>query len=332
MEQIRFSSTDHAGSEAFGAYRDLCSADSQTTQIGAVFSAEVSGVRFPRMWIFDRAVEGVSHERDAHRVDMDGLDYLTLQLVLTGRMTSVADDRLCEVETGEIVIFDLSRPYKTSSRQLRVATVTIAREVVTGAIPALGHLHGLVLPVAGSEILGDFIRSLLRNRCTLDSLMAATVTASLAALLAVTRGASTGAAGAMHLLDAAKLNQILDYVEANLGRADLAAASIATRMGVSRSALYRLFEQLGGVSARIQQRRLQAVRRALARPDDLRSFKTIAQANGFVSAGHANRSFREAFGTTPGEFRQARREQASGSGTIETLGKAQFARWCTEMR
>lgn len=60
-----------------------------------------------------------------------------------------------------------------------------------------------------------------------------------------------------------------------------------------------MFEPLGGVPTRVRQRRLPAMRRALAQWSDTRSIRAVARASG----SHAKGSFQEAFGVTPGEFR-----------------------------
>lgn len=242
---------------------------------------------------------------------------------------SLTDNLARVVEAGEIVVFDLTRPQRTWTARARIVTVSIARDMVARALPPFATLHGLVLPAAGNGMLADFVRSLARNGAGLDEATAAVVTATVGALL----GASVGAGGgAVPLLEAAKLNQTLDFVEANLARPDLTADLIAARMGVSRSALYRMFEPLGGVSARIQQRRLLALRRALGSADDPRPLKAIAQACGFASVSHAGRSFREAFGESPGEFRQGVLDHPPATGTLEAPGKAEFARWFMEVR
>jgi AraC-like DNA-binding protein len=328
LESLRFSSSDYTGSTAFEAYHALYSQGTQVTPVGTSFSATVAGTRFRRMLLFDRVLSGVSHERSPRRVAADGFDHVMLQLVLEGRLMVETDEVARIAEAGETVVFDLTRSQRTWVDQARIATVSIAREVVAKSLPPFTDLHGLVLPAVGSEILTDFIRSLIRNGAAIEETMAEAVTATVGALL----GATLGGSGAAPLLEAAKLNQILDFIEGHLALADLTAETIAARMGVSRSALYRMFEPLGGVSACVQQRRLLALRRALARTDDQRPFRAIAAACGFASDSHANRSFREAFGQTPGEFRQGCREYAGQASVIESPGREEFARWFTEVR
>ncbi|KQT86989.1 hypothetical protein ASG60_13805 [Methylobacterium sp. Leaf469] len=120
-------------------------------------------------------------------------------------------------------------------------------------------------------------------------------------------------------------------IEANPARLDLTAELIALRTGVSRSVLYRMFEPLGGVATRVRHRRLHPMRRALSRGDDVRSIREVAWTTGFTSASHANRSFREAFGMTPGKFRLC--IVVAGAGPARDASpKASFKRWFVEVR
>lgn len=331
LETLRFDSHDFEESHAFEAYRDLYSGGSHVEPTGDAFSARMSGIRFPRLLLFDRFLQGVSHERSTRRVSADGFDHLTLQLVIEGRMMSLVDNVARVIEAGDIIVFDLTRPQRTWIPEGRVLTIAMAREVVRGMVSPFTNLHGLVLPASGNALLRDFLQSLGRNGATTGDRTAATATATVGALLGTTLGVSAGTVSGMPLFEAAKRNQILDFIEANLARPDLTAALIASRTGVSRSVLYRMFEPLGGVATRVQQRRLHAMRRALSRGDDVRSIREVARTSGFASASHANRSFREAFGMTPGEFRQS--IVVAGAGPARDASpEASFKRWFVEVR
>lgn len=327
---MRFSSGDYAADEAFDAYRGLWGFGTQITAVGEVFSVEFTGIRFPSMLLWDRALQGVSHERSPRRIAADGIDHVVLQHVLEGRMLIVTDDVTRVAEVGETAIFDLTRPQWTRVDRARVVTVSIARDALAKARPLFVDLHGLVLPAAGSELLTDFIRSLIRHRHTIDQATAQIATDTVGALLQARLG-QVGGDGAP-LVRTAKLHQILAFIEANLFREDLNPTTIAKRTGVSRTALYKLFEPFGGVSARIQQRRLRALRRALARADDALPFNAIAESYGFADPVHAHKCFRKAFGETPGDFRRASREKLRLAGAVVAPSSDEFARWFTEVR
>ncbi|WP_458436155.1 helix-turn-helix domain-containing protein [Methylorubrum extorquens] len=330
METLNFRSRDYADGLAFEAYRDLYSGGSEVTPLGTPFAASVRGIRFPQLLLFDRTLQGVSHERTRRRVGVDAFEHLMLQLVVEGRMMVQAGNVAQVVEAGNLVLFDLTQPQRTWTTSARIITVAVARTVVVGTLPVATNLHGTVLPRSGSELLQDFLLSLARNGGRTSAPLAAAATTTAGALLLATLGGEAAAREDAPLVGMARVNLILDFIDANLIQPDLTPETIAVRTGISRTALYRLLEPLGGVAAQVQKRRLRAMRLALARRSDGRSIGEIAAACGFVSASHASRSFRARFGLTPREFREANAQAAEAGGGVST--DAVLQRWFDEVR
>ncbi|MGU3421797.1 helix-turn-helix domain-containing protein [Methylobacterium sp. D54C] len=83
----------------------------------------------------------------------------------------------------------------------------------------------------------------------------------------------------------------------------LSPNAVAEAMGISRSSLYRLFVPVGGVMDYVQERRLLAMRDALADPVERRTITQLADDLGFASLPHLSKSFRARFGWTPRAWR-----------------------------
>jgi AraC-like DNA-binding protein len=92
-------------------------------------------------------------------------------------------------------------------------------------------------------------------------------------------------------------------IRSALASPDLSPEWLGDRLGVSRSALYRLYAPLGGVRRQIQEQRLLAVYEALSDPLEPRGLGQVAVDHGFSSAALFNRNFRKRFGRTPGAYR-----------------------------
>ena len=74
---------------------------------------------------------------------------------------------------------------------------------------------------------------------------------------------------------------------------------------MSRSNLYRLFEDTGGVARYIQRERLLEAHAVLTDPATKKSISAIAEDLRFADASSFSRTFRREFGHSPGEVRSA---------------------------
>lgn len=97
-------------------------------------------------------------------------------------------------------------------------------------------------------------------------------------------------------------------------------------LGISRSALYRLFEPHGGVSAFIQGRRLDRIHALLAAPKEHRKLSEIAYQHGFASDAHFSTAFRQRFGYSPREAREGAARQRNGT-LHEAAAAADYHDW-----
>ncbi|MER5767606.1 helix-turn-helix domain-containing protein [Streptomyces sp. NPDC001985] len=103
------------------------------------------------------------------------------------------------------------------------------------------------------------------------------------------------------------LERINAFIDQNLGDTALTPRAVAARHHISLRSLYLLFQQAQGesVAASIRRRRLERCRGDLARPElSGRPIHAVALRWGFSSAAGFSRAFREAYGSSPREFRR----------------------------
>jgi AraC-like DNA-binding protein len=95
---------------------------------------------------------------------------------------------------------------------------------------------------------------------------------------------------------------------------------IQAELGMSRSAVYRLFESSHGVARYIKSRRLTRIRSILLENRDPRTLATLAADFGFQSSAHFSREFHRQFGCSPSETRAGRSLQGVPPGSDGSLG------------
>lgn len=150
-------------------------------------------------------------------------------------------------------------------------------------------------------MLADFLRSLARHGDMIETEALPGLARAFIHVLASVE--DKGRAGnEAHRRDYARRDSVDRMIEDNLGDPTLSVATVSGETGMSRSALYRLFEDYGGVARLIRNRRLDAVRGAL----DNRAAVTLAElAQRFGPGDEAglNRMFSEAYQVSARAYR-----------------------------
>ena len=236
------------------------------------------------------------------RSDVDGLNLLINRAAVVGD----ADGRSIRAAPGAVQLRDLSRPAASRLELIDVTTLIAPRTAVPACL-FTRDAHGMVIP---PEAPGA--RLLTAHLTTLDQLAASLTgeevdAAIQAALLIAAR--VTGFDARLAPSDVAALQRSVRrvakaFIEERLTAGDAAVASdaVARAAGVSRTSLYRAFDEDGGVNRYIQDRRLHHARRALRqRRGAAPTIADIAYAYGFASPSHFSRQFRARFGYSPSE-------------------------------
>lgn len=269
-----------------------------------VCSARASGLRFVR-------------ERGL--VARMGVDHIVAHMRVSGQSRVAVSGREQDCAPGDICLFDLSRPLSAASTDYEAITVVLPRPLFGVRQSALDTLHGAVIRGATpfGRMLTDHLRSLSTHATGFSEPEAAAAAEATAALLGVAALGLTQEDGGVQPLERALLVAIRRFIEAELASTDLTAEAIGQRFGVSRSALYRLFVPLGGVSGYIRQRRLARAYRDLAAGDGrFARISDVAYRWRFESPAHFTQAFRAEFGCAPRDVRaQVAIEPGKSSGT-----------------
>jgi AraC-like DNA-binding protein len=301
------------------------------------FAASVSAYHLGALFVSQVDFEGVRFVRDRKKAAADGVDHYLVHLYATGGLVGTAEDRDRVLRPGDVQILDLSQPNQTHAERSGTIAVMVPRDTLRQTLPD-GDLHGLVLrgDRGAGALLADYMRSLMGRAAAITTADAPFVAHATTEMIAACfRTTAETMARARSAIEAATVERIQRYVEANLASPDLLPDLLCARFALSRTQLYRLFEPLGGVAGYIQEKRLA---RAYSELADLkqghRRIYDIAFDLGFTSEAHFSRIFRRTFGVSPSDVRGRRVAAANEPSVIKATAVADdgYEAWVRNLR
>ncbi|MFD0272299.1 helix-turn-helix domain-containing protein [Kitasatospora sp. NPDC127111] len=223
--------------------------------------------------------------------------------------------------TGELVLWDTSRPFEAGTRDERGTSRALVLHIPRAALPVhadkIDRLLARRIPArhGTGAILARFLTSLGDHaaECGPDELeQLGRIARDLAAVCLAEHADATREVDA-EARSRALLERIKTFIEHNLDDPGLAPGAIAARHHISVRSLHLLFQgEQESVGRLIRRRRLERCRADLARPELAHHpVHAIASRWGFSSAAVFSRAFREAYGLTPREHRRQTSEGAS---------------------
>ncbi|MBP2302766.1 helix-turn-helix domain-containing protein [Azospirillum picis] len=295
----RFSTSFLPENERFGAWREAMTTVYEIPTMGQEarrrFSGTATSAHLGPLIVGTMDVDALSYHRSPGKIRSDHMDHFIVRLDSAGVAGNPAD---------EILVKDMGQPINLPPMRLDGACIIIPRDIMTGMLPRADALHGTRPGGVMGRLLADHMRSLagaVQSATTGEApQVARAIRDMVAACLAPSHDALVQA---RPQIAATLMMQARRYIDANLTDPCLSADRLCLALGLSRSALYTLFEPHQGVARYILGRRLLRVRECLSDAADPRRIGEIAFSFGFGSEAHFSRAFRRAFGCTPSEAR-----------------------------
>lgn len=233
----------------------------------------------------------------------DDVDHLALQCYMRGDNSVINGNHEFTQKPGNVFAVNLAYEVYAESRDAQVLTLIIPRGVLAAELPRLLDVTGCIFEQdsASAQVFCDHMLSLRQN-------LGAATTVEIGAILQGTFGLLESLASHDDVTSSAAqqatLRTMCGFIDKALRDPDLGVESLCRHFRCSRATLYRLFKPLGGVREHIQRRRLMACFKAIVSQGHRRIFD-IALEYGFVSPSHFSNLFRDYFGMTPREAREA---------------------------
>jgi AraC-like DNA-binding protein len=174
----------------------------------------------------------------------------------------------------------------------------------------IGHLLdaacGSVLDSPLGHLLGNYMMALEGRLPAVAESDFPHVTKAVSAMVAAAVEPSAArVAIAQRQIDLGRKERVRQAVRRHLRTPTLAPKNLGRLIGMSRSNLYRLFEDIGGVARYIQRERLLEAHAILSDPSTTQSISAIAEDLCFADASSFTRAFKREFGYSPSEVRSA---------------------------
>ncbi|MFF2964664.1 AraC family transcriptional regulator [Streptomyces sp. NPDC057963] len=254
----------------------------------------------------------------------DGLPRIWhLVFATSGPLNVARDQRLVRLESGSVVLWEPSERFRLSAGAAGLPVRALVLHIPEAALPLPGEVlrdvSGRPAPTGSGPgaLLASFLYGLAAHAPSAQArhtewLGAAAVSLATAFLDSETVSPQgeplpahpRPALSATDLL----LRDIKAYIEHHLCDTDLSPTSIAAANHISLRYVHHLFQRDGRtVSAFLRERRLEHCRADLSDPaQSQRSVCEIARRWGFRDPAVFNRTFKSAFGVTPGAYRDQR--------------------------
>jgi AraC-like DNA-binding protein len=256
----------------------------------------------------------IVHGETEIRRTMSEVVFVNLQL--TGHCVASQGGRSCLVRPGSFACFDTTGEYTLeffedpAVQEWRVVSFRVPRP---NLLPLLADPEGFTgvthdaATSAAADLVASTMLSIWRTVEGLDAGAADAAEAAFTTMLAAGVGGSEQLRQtSRETLDATLRAVINRYVAANLRTADVSAAKVARRFGVSVRKLHRLYEGTNRSYAQtVMGLRVDGCTRDLLAAGNTRSLTETAVRWGFTDLPHLNRVFRAHHGRLPSELRAA---------------------------
>jgi len=288
-----------AWNAAFGTLNEIAPVDADL--LGPTRSANW---RLGGMVLSVNSVPDSRFQRGAVQARRDQLDHFVIRVLREGRSLLRHPGFTASIGPGEPVLFSMEESWTTCWQGAEWVSVTIPRDLHPHLARGLAALPRGPLRGAGATMLAEALLALPRQLETAteaDLPVLGEIARSMVAACLL-----SGAPVPTEVMERSRKEQVRRAVQAHIGSALLTPARLAGLVGISRSALYRMFENEGGVAQYIRDMRLAFAHEALRDPEQAhRGVAAIAEACGFPDPSVFTRSFRRAYGMAPRDVRVA---------------------------
>jgi AraC-like DNA-binding protein len=270
------------------------------------FSAEI------RLWrlgglAMSRTIAPSAHVlRASTNLKRDPVDHWVISYCARGaHLASTAGSSL-EVPARVPYLWSLGQEFLHERTHVDRFQFFMSRDTYREIAPLLDTACGSALDTPLGHLLGDYMMALERRLPAVTEAdfprLANAVGAMVAAAVAPSAERVTVAG---RQIDLGRKERVRQAVRRHLRTPTLRPSTLCRLVGMSRSNLYRLFDDSGGVARYIQSERLLEAHSVLADPATMKSISAVTEDLCFADTSSFSRAFKREFGHSPSEVRSA---------------------------
>lgn len=279
------------------------------------YFARITAHEFHRAKVLRCLCDPCSGMRTQSHIARDADDAFGILHVLEGKEVLKQGEHETLLNPGDTLLWDSTRPMHFSVlEKLHKLTIFIPQKQLSEILPQSHDFCGA--PIRAStplgRIIGNNIRMLGEHCHELDSSEFFPVLRSVLGLISAALVSGNEIKDRRHR---GLLQQIKDYVTANIDNPMMNAASIARANNISKRYLYRLFEtEETSITDLIRAQRLQICKEAiLLNATGQTTLTDIALSHGFNDIAHFSKLFKNQYGISPRVFRDEIRGRHAAS-------------------
>jgi AraC-like DNA-binding protein len=270
------------------------------------FPAEVHLWKLGGLALSRASAPPVRVARTKSNLKRDPIDHWVISYCVRGaHFTSTAETAL-EIPAKVPFLCSLGQELLHERTHIDRVSFLMTRDAFRDIVPLLDAACGSVLDTPLGHLLGDYMIALERYLPAVTEADFPRLTNAVGAMVAAAVAPSTERmAVAKRQVDFGRKERVRQAVRRHLRTPTLGPKNLSRLVGMSRSNLYRLFEDIGGVARYIQRERLLEAHAILSDPATTQSISAIAEDLCFADASSFSRTFKREFGHNPSDVRSA---------------------------
>ena len=246
------------------------------------------------------------------------VDHWIISYCARGAHSAITAGVRLEVPARVPFLWSLGQEFLHERTHVDRFQIIMARDAYREMAPVLDAALGSTLDTPLGHVLGDYMIALERHLPDLAEADLPRLNGAIAAMVgAAVAPTIERITVAQQQIDLGRMERVRQIVHRHLRTPTLRPNTLWRLVGMSRSNLYRLLQESGGVAHYIQRQRLLEAHRKLADPANAQTISALAEDLCFADGSSFSRAFKREFDCSPSEVRSA----AVGGMQLVTLPK-----------